>query len=261
MSNRNSKASKEAARIRLREQREKEAKRAKVRRQLLVGGGVVALIVVAGGVAVAVSQMNKSSSSEWDAAKGKTLVQPANSDGTTIVVGDKNNKNNLDLYEDLRCPACAQFEQTEGADVLKGAKDGKYKITYHFGTFLDGNLGGTGSKNALAAVGAAVNVSLDAFEQYHTLLYSTAHHPAEDGPDVFAKDANMINLAQGVPALKNNAAFNKAVNAGTYDKWAMNSSDAFDAAKITSTPTAKLNGVAFKDTTGIMAQIEAKLIK
>ncbi|MEW2520511.1 thioredoxin domain-containing protein [Actinacidiphila alni] len=261
MSSRNSKASKAAARERLRAEREREAKRAKLRRQIFVGVGVVAVLAVAGGVAVAVNAANKPS--YWEAAKKDKLVKPANTsgtNGTTIVVGDANNKNNLDLYEDLRCPACAQFEQTSGADVLKGAKDGKYKITYHFGTFLDGNLGGTGSKNALSAVGAAANVSLDAFEAYHTLLYSKAHHPEESGPDLFAKDENMIKLAQDVPALKDNAKFQADVKNGTFDKWALDSSDAFNAAGIQSTPTIKLNGKALT-ADGVMDQITANLKK
>jgi protein-disulfide isomerase len=261
MSSRNSQASKAAARERLRIEREREAKKAKVRRQVLVGVGVVAVLAIAGGVAVAVNAANKPS--YWEAAKDDKLVKPANTSGTngaTIVVGDPSNKNNLDLYEDLRCPACAQFEQTSGADVLKGAKDGKYKITYHFGTFLDGNLRGTGSKNALSAVGAAVNVSLDAFEQYHTLLYSKAHHPAETGPDLFANDANMIKLAQNIPALKDNAKFQADVKNGTYDKWALDSADAFNDAKIQSTPTIRLNGKQLT-ADGVMDQINANLKK
>jgi protein-disulfide isomerase len=261
MSSRNSQASKAAARERLRVEREREAKRAKVRRQVLVGVGVIAVLAIAGGVAVAVNAANKPS--YWEAAKDDKLVKPAHTsgtNGTTIVVGDPANKNNLDLYEDLRCPACAQFEQTSGADVLKGAKDGKYKITYHFGTFLDGNLGGTGSKNALSAVGAAANVSLDAFEAYHTLLYSKAHHPEESGPDLFADDANMIKLAQDVPGLKDNAKFQADVKNGTFDKWALDSSDAFNAAGISSTPTIKLNGKALT-ADGVMDQITANLKK
>lgn len=258
MSNRNNQANKAAARDRLRAERERQAKRDKVRRQLFVGGGVVVVLAVAAGIAVAVNKMNQPG--EWDAAKSAKLVQPANTsgkDGTTIVVGDKNNKNNLDVFEDLRCPACAQFEQTSGAEVLKGAKDGRYKITYHFGTFLDNNLKGTGSKNALSAVGASANVGLDAFEQYHTLLYSKAHHP-EETVDAFASDGHLIDLARDVPALKGNAAFEKAVKDGTYNRWALDSSDAFNKAGVQSTPTIKLNGKQLQ-ADGIMAQIDKQL--
>ena len=46
-------------------------------------------------------------------------------------------------------------------------------------TFLDRNLKGEGSKNALSALGAALNVSPEAFVDYKTALYSKEYHPAE----------------------------------------------------------------------------------
>lgn len=259
MSSRNSQANKQAARDRLRAEREKHAKKAKLKRQLLVGGAVIAALAIAGGVAVAVNQMNKPG--EWEAAAKKALVKPANTsgtDGTTVVVGDPKNKHNLDLFEDPRCPACAAFEQESGDAVLKGAKDNKYKITYHFGTFLDRNLTGTGSKNALSALGAATNVSVDAFTAYHTLLYSKAHHPEESGPDVFAGDDNLVKLAQDVPALKGNKTFEAAVKAGTYDKWALTTSKAFDDAGVQNTPTIKLDGKLL-ESADLMTQINKQL--
>ncbi|WP_327291597.1 thioredoxin domain-containing protein [Streptomyces sp. NBC_01198] len=230
MSNRNSKASKEAARERLRAQREKEAKKAKVRRQLLVGGGVVALLAIAGGVAFAVNEMNKPS--YWSDAANNTLVKPANTtgtDGTTIIVGDPKNKNIVKEYEDLRCPICASYEQAAGDAVLQGAKDGKYQINYTFATFLDDVQGGSGSKKALSAVGAALNVSVDAFEQYHKLLYSKDVHPDEK-KDEFNSADKLISLAQKVPALKGNAKFSDAVKKGTFDRWALAMSHTYDTA-------------------------------
>ena len=59
MSKRNSQSAKTAARERLRVERERQAKRDKVRRQLIVAGSVVAVLAVAGGVGYAVVQANK----------------------------------------------------------------------------------------------------------------------------------------------------------------------------------------------------------
>jgi len=242
MSTRNSQASKAAAREKLRLQREKEAKRAKVRRQLLVGGGVVALLAVAGGVTVAVNAANKPS--YWSAAADDKLVKPANTsgtNGTTVIIGDSKNKNVVEEYEDLRCPVCAAYEQAAGAAVLKDAEDGKYQISYTFGTFLDGANGGSGSKKALSALGAALNVSTDAFNAYHTLLYSKDVHPDET-KDTFNSASKLISLAQQVPELKNNTKFSNAVNNGTFDKWALTMSSKFDNSGVTQTPTVKVNG-------------------
>jgi protein-disulfide isomerase len=266
MSSRNSKTAKAAARERLRAQREKEAKRAKVRRQLFVGGGVVALIAIAAGVAVAVNEMNKDS--YWQAAAKQPLVKPANtsgSDGTTIIIGDPKNKNTVEEFEDLRCPICAAYEQESGAAVLKGAEDGQYKISYTFGTFLDGANGGNGSKKALSALAAALNVSPDAFNQYHTLLYSKAIHPDET-KDEFNNADHLIAIAQKVPALKNNAKFSDAVKKGTFDRWALAMTAKFNSnKKVQGTPTVFVNGktvtVNGVPSATVMASIDADLVK
>ncbi|GAA5612565.1 DsbA family protein [Streptomyces platensis] len=239
MSNRNNQANKQAARERLRAERERQAKKDRLRRQLIVGGAIVGVLAVAGGIAVAVA------GSGDNAAEGP-LVKPANTsgtDGTTITVGKKDAKNTLELFEDPRCPGCAAFEQTAGATIEKDIKDGKYKASYHLGTFLDNNLQGTGSKNALNALGASLNVSPDAFLKYKYALYSKEFHPDETGPDKFADDSYLIKVADTVPALKGNAAFQKAVKSGTYDRWALGVSKAFDSVKdVKATPTIKLNG-------------------
>ncbi|MEU8786729.1 thioredoxin domain-containing protein [Streptomyces sp. NPDC048637] len=238
MSNRNNQANKQAARERLRAERERQAKKDRLRRQLIVGGAIVGVLAIAGGIAVAVANMG-------DDGDGP-LVKPANTSGakgTTIVVGKPEAKNTLDLFEDPRCPGCASFEQAVGATVEKDIKDGKYKASYHLGTFLDGNLQGTGSKNALNALGASLNVSPDAFLKYKYALFSKEFHPEETGPDKFADDSYLIKVADTVPALKGNAAFQKAVKSGTYDRWALEVSEAFNSVKdVKSTPTIKLNG-------------------
>ncbi|MGX1757342.1 thioredoxin domain-containing protein [Streptomyces lydicus] len=252
MSNRNNQANKQAARERLRAERERQAKKDKIRRQLIVGGAIVGVLAIAGGIGVAVSSVDGGSgsasagdSTDWAKAAKAPLTKPQNTsgkNGTTVVVGKKDAKNTLNLFEDPRCPGCAAFEQTVGATVEKDIKDGKYKASYHLGTFLDANLKGTGSKNALSALGAALDVSPDAFLKYKYALYSKEFHPDETGPDKFADDSYLIKVADTIPALKGNAAFQKAVKSGTYDRWAMEMSDAFSAVKdVTSTPTIKLN--------------------
>ncbi|MFD4573685.1 thioredoxin domain-containing protein [Streptomyces sp. NPDC058417] len=242
MSKRNSQAAKTAARERLRVERERQAKRAKVRRQLIVAASVVGVLAAAGGIGYAVVQNNKPS--YWEEAKSATLVKPANTsgkDGTTVVMGKSTAKNTLALYEDPRCPVCAQFEQTVGETVKKDYDAGKYKLEFVGASFLDRGLGGEGSKNALSALGAALNVSPEAFLEYKTALYSSKWHP-EESDDKLKNDSYLIEIADTVPALKGNAAFKKAVEDGTYDRWALEMSDRFDDSGVTGTPTLKLDG-------------------
>ncbi|MCX4909437.1 DsbA family protein [Streptomyces sp. NBC_00878] len=248
MSKRNSQASKAAARERLRVERERQAKRDKVRRQVIVAGSIVAVLAIAGGIGYAVVQNNEPS--KWDAAADAKVVAPANTsgtNGTTVVIGDSKTKNTIHLYEDPRCPACASFEQTVGETVNKGMADGDYKLSFTLGTFLDGNLGGEGSKNGVSALGAALNISTEAFLQYKTALYSTKYHP-EESTDDLAKDSYLIKVANTVDALKNNKKFQDAVEKGTYDAWAMKMSKSFDDADgVDSTPTIKINDKVVKN--------------
>ncbi|MFJ8359655.1 DsbA family protein [Streptomyces sp. NPDC093984] len=242
MSKRNSQAAKTAARERLRIERERQAKRDKVKRQLIVAGSVVAVLAVAGGVGYAVVQNNKPS--HWEAAKNEKLVAPANTsgtNGTTVVIGKSSAKKTLVMYEDPRCPICAQFEQTVGSTVKKDVDEGKFKIQYVGASFIDTNTQGEGSKNALSAMGAALNVSPEAFLEYKSALYSAKWHP-EETEDKFKDDSYLIKVANTVPALKDNAAFQKAVKDGTYDKWALDMSDVFNKSGVQGTPTLKMDG-------------------
>ncbi|MFB8270851.1 thioredoxin domain-containing protein [Streptomyces sp. NPDC055955] len=242
MSQRNSQAAKTAARERLRVERERQAKKEKTKRQVTVAGAIVAVLAIAGGIGYAVMQANKPS--YWEAAKDDKLVAPANTsgkNGTTVVVGKDSAKKTLQMYEDPRCPICATFEQTVGSNVDKDVEAGKYKIQYIGATFIDNSDNGEGSKNALSALGAALNVSPEAFLQYKTALYSKANHP-EETDDKFKKDAYLIKVANTVDALKNNKAFQKDVKDGTYDKWALTMSKKFDASDVKGTPTLKMDG-------------------
>ncbi|MEU1131731.1 DsbA family protein [Streptomyces sp. NPDC005900] len=242
MSQRNSQAAKSAARERIRLQQEAERKREKRKRAMIVGVSIVAVLAVAGGVGYAVMQSNQPS--KWEEAADAKVVAPANSsgaDGTKVTIGESAAKNTVHLYEDPRCPGCAAMEQSIGDAIDKGMKDGDYKLTFTIGTFLDNNLSGEGSKNALSALGAALNVSPEAFLEYKTALYSAKYHPSES-TDKFAKDEYLIKVANTVDALKNNKKFQSAVEKGTFDPWALKMSDSFQSAEgVESTPTIKIN--------------------
>ncbi|MEU6081959.1 thioredoxin domain-containing protein [Streptomyces sp. NPDC047108] len=253
MSNRNSKANKAAARERLREERARQAKREKIRRQLVVGGSIVAVLGIAAGIGIAVSNMGgsggKVSNEDWvSTAQKSAFTKPANTSGdkgTVVVIGDKKVKNTVEVYEDMRCPVCASFEEASGDTVIKDMKAGKYKLQFTLGAFLDENpqIKGSGSKNALSALGAALNVSPDAFLEYKKALFSPANHPKET-EDKFSDDAYLLKIAKKVDELKSNAAFEKAVKRGTYDKWALAMKDRFNEAKdVSGTPSFKVNGV------------------
>lgn len=243
MSKRNSQANKSAARERLRAERELQAKKDRTRRQVVVAASVVAALAIIGGGAYGVMQLNKPG--HWDeAGDAKSVTAPKNTsgeNGTTVVVGKSTAKKTLELYEDSRCPICATFEQTVGETVHKDIDAGKYKVKYVGATFIDNSDNGEGSKNALSALGAALDVSPEAFLDYKYALYSAKYHPQET-EDKFKDDSYLLEVADTVDALKGNDAFRKNVKDGTYDSWAMKMSAAFDKTGVEGTPTLKMDG-------------------
>ncbi|MGP2438037.1 DsbA family protein [Streptomyces sp. JW3] len=263
MSKRNSQQQKTAARERLRQERERQAKRDKAKRQIIVACSIVGVLAIAGGIGYAVVQANQPS--HWETVADETkIVAPANTtgkNGTTVVIGEDSAKKTLKVYEDPRCPVCAAFEQAAGSTLEKDVEDGKYKVQYIGGTFLDGDTedggklevgsNGEGSKNALSAMGAALNVSPEAFLKYKSALYSAKYHP-EESDDKFKDDSYLIKVADTVPALKDNAKFQNAVEKGTYDAWALAMSNTFNTNKdgVTGTPSFVMDGKQLQTSDG-----------
>ncbi|MGP3988466.1 thioredoxin domain-containing protein [Streptomyces sp. 3N207] len=228
MSKRNSSEAKRAARERLRIEREKQAKKERTRRQLLVALSVVGVLAVVAGIGVFIAKLNDQDSSGDDMA---------------VTTGGAKAEKTIDVYEDLRCPACASFEQAVGEPLQKGAEEGKYKLRIHLGAIIDGNMGGSGSKNAARALGAAKAVSPKAFADYKQQLYSAKWHPSEQGPDKFADNNYLLKVSDTVPELKDNKAFEKAVKSKKkYNKWAKDMIASFNGAEVQSTPTIKIDG-------------------
>ncbi|MFE1776803.1 thioredoxin domain-containing protein [Streptomyces sp. NPDC059008] len=237
MSNRNSQAGKQAARERIRAERERQKKQERLRRQLVVAGAVVGILAVAGGIGFAVVKANEPTG--WEAAKENKPVAPKYTEGrnhTEILIGDPKAKETLEVFEDVRCPACASFEQSSGPALLKDIEDGRYRVRFTMYTFIDDNAGGEGSKNALSALGAALDVGPEAFLKFKTALYSTKYHP-DEREDLYAKDSELFKAAGEVPELKNNKAFKEAVEKGTYDRWAMDMTALFGRKGVKGTPT------------------------
>ncbi|MFE5582821.1 DsbA family protein [Kitasatospora sp. NPDC056531] len=223
---------------RMRTARAQAERSGRIRRRVVVGAASAAVLALAAGVAFAVGGSSGSSS---DAAANGPLVVPANatgSNGTVITYGKADAPHTLEVYEDFRCPFCEQLETTTGRTVQQLADNGTYKIEYHLATFLDKNLGGKGSRTALAAAGAALNEGVDKFKQFHDVLY--ANQPDERS-DAFGDVNHLLDLAGQVPGLKTDA-FVKAVQDGTYAPWAAKVNEEFDKSDVTGTPTVKLDG-------------------
>ncbi|MFF4380071.1 DsbA family protein [Kitasatospora sp. NPDC001547] len=230
-----------SARERIQEAQRREQQAAKRRQRIVVTVSAVVVLALAGGVALAVNSASGKDDKASSAAASAPLVVPANAsgpDGTVVTYGKADAPHTMAIYEDFRCPVCKHFEAANGETVRKLTEDGRIKVEFHLAAFLDKNLGGKGSRTALAAVGAALNEGVDKFKAFHDVLYANQPDEREDG---FGDVDHLLDLAGQVPGLKTDA-FVKAVTDRTYAPWAAKVSDAFNDSGVTGTPTVKVDG-------------------
>ncbi|MGW4562319.1 thioredoxin domain-containing protein [Streptomyces sp. NPDC004561] len=175
-------------------------------------------------------------------AKSADVPEQVEPDGTSILVGDPQARVTVHLYEDPRCPYCKEFETSGGGPVLtKWILRRKVKVEYTMASFLDGRLGGSGSKKAVNALRAAVEEGK--FAEYHAVLYQ--NQPSEE-VDGFT-DARLRQLASKVKGLRS-PSFDTAVKSMRYRDFVDASEKVFATAGHYNghagpgTPTAEVNG-------------------
>ncbi|MFI2762539.1 DsbA family protein [Streptomyces echinatus] len=184
-----------------------------------------------------------------DAAKATPYAGPADvperlgNDGTTITVGDPAAPVTVHLYEDPRCPVCKEFETTGAAPELRAATVRREaKTQYTLASFLDGRLGGQGSRKAVNALRAALDKGR--FAEYHDVLYANQPEESVDG----FTDSSLLQLAGRVPGLRG-PDFDAAVKTMKYRSFVTEAEDAYERAggaqdpKGRGTPTAEINDV------------------
>jgi protein-disulfide isomerase len=209
------------ARERVRQEREQQ--RAAERRLRLVR--VVGTAVLALGIATVVGIVAASGNGD-DGGEG---------DAKPITVGEASAPT-LTVYEDFRCPACAQFEAGFRDTIHELTDEGKLQVEYHLVTIIDGNMGGSGSLNAANAAACARDQG--EFTAYHDVLYE--NQPAETD-DAFADKDHLIELAGEVKGLDDQT-FRDCVRNGTHDGWVHRSNGDFLDSGYNATPTVLLNG-------------------
>ncbi|MET7642644.1 thioredoxin domain-containing protein [Streptomyces sp. NPDC005426] len=227
---------KRAARDRLTQQREQVRARERRRRTLIVSAavvGVLGLAAVAGVIAA-----NTGGKGDKDKASGPAVAPSGatGKDGLALTVGAADAPSTLTVWEDFRCPVCAQFENAFRDTIHQMEQSGQLRVEYHFATLIDGNLGGSGSLKAANAAACAQDAGK--FPAYHDVLYS--NQPPESD-DAFGDNSKLIELSKKVEGLDTHA-FRSCVEDGVHDAWVRKSHTAFQDGGFQGTPTALLNG-------------------
>ncbi|NEA42890.1 thioredoxin domain-containing protein [Streptomyces sp. SID11385] len=164
------------------------------------------------------------------------VPEKLDADGTTIHVGRPGAASAMHLYEDPRCPVCKDFEDSDGADVLRASTAaGDVRTDYTLASFLDDGLGGGGSKRAVNALRAALEEGH--FAAYHDVLYANQPEERTDG----FTTARLLALARKVEGLRG-PAFDKAVRTMRYADFVTASEKAMERDGIQGTPGFVLDG-------------------
>ncbi|MFE7891411.1 DsbA family protein [Streptomyces sp. NPDC057412] len=225
---------KRTAREKLAAEREKQKAADRRRRTLIVGASVVCVLGLAAVIGVVAANAGKDSGSDAGPVVGPSGAQ--GKDGLAIPVGKASAPSTLTVWEDFRCPACKSFEDAYRSTIHGLTDSGELKVEYHLAAIIDGNMGGTGSRNAANAAACAQDAGK--FVEYHDVLYRNQPPEADDA---FGKNSKLLELAAKVDGL-DTPAFRTCVEDGTHNSWVTKSNDAFKAGGFSGTPTVLLNG-------------------
>ncbi|AWK08040.1 DsbA family protein [Streptomyces spongiicola] len=225
-----------AARERLKRERELHKNREKRRRLLIVSAAVVGVLGLAAVVGVIAAG---GGGKDEGSTAGGPVVAPSGAQGEdalALPAGPDGAPSTLTVWEDFRCPACAQFENVMRDTIHELTDSGQLRVRYHLATIIDGGMGGSGSLRAANAAACAQDAGK--FVEYHDVLFQNQPPETEDA---FADNERLIELAGEVPGLAT-PAFTECVESGRHDAWVAKSDQAFEEKNFRGTPTVLLNG-------------------
>lgn len=155
----------------------------------------------------------------------------------------------LSLYEDFLCPHCGQFERDFADTIARLIDTGAVAVDYYLVAILDS--AGTQDYSSRAANAAYVvaEQSTDVFRRFHGALF--AQQPGETAAS-YPDDEQLIALARQVGASGDVAT---GITNGKYTQMVQGLAA---ATAITGTPTVRINGQDYRQTTpaGLIAKIE-----
>lgn len=215
------KGQKQANRV-VREQLEAEKRR---KRNMLLSIIAIFAVVIAGLIGFAV----------YETQKPKNVNVPATAidggHGIPVSTGPVR----VDLYIDMLCPICKNFEDSAGPTLDQMVKDNKIKLVYHPIAILDSRTNPSGYSTR---AGAATGCAADGGKFYDFIKALYAQQPAEGSAGL--TDDQIVQIGAGVGLI--DPAFAQCVRNGKYASWMSDNTDAAASKNINGTPTLKVNG-------------------
>jgi protein-disulfide isomerase len=138
------------------------------------------------------------------------------------------------MYEDFRCPNCANFEAQNNTYIDGLVRAGKIEAVYHPMHFI-------ASDSRLAAAAAACASDQGKYLDLHTALYRyqpSSTKVAENAP--YWTNAQLILLGNSIGIT--DKAYGTCINDGKYLNWADQINNEAASKNINATPTVIVNG-------------------
>jgi protein-disulfide isomerase len=206
-----------------------DLKAADRKRNLAIQLGLTAIVVVFAVALVLYIVMGhdkKTGSGEAQAVRitSNSLIKKDGSDEPKAV---------LAMYEDFQCPHCRDFEKAFGPTISQLIDSGAVAADYYMVAILNSRLNDNYSTRAANAAYCVADESKEAFTRFHSALFAMQPEEGAGGAPDNAKlieTARQAGAAGSVPGCINSGKYNKMVDGLAA------------AAKITATPTIKLNG-------------------
>ena len=220
-----------------------DLKAADRKRNLWVQIGLTALVIVIGAGLVFYIVSN------GQARKHSGDVQAVRVVAANVVTkggdGDdaKTPKAVVSVYEDFQCPHCAAFEKTFGPTIGKLVEAGAIAADYYSVSILNSavndNYSTRAANAAYCVADADTSPTKDAFRRFHSALFVQQPPEGSPAPDNAAliETARQAGVVGSVP---------ECVNSGRYADMVEGMAA---AAKITATPTVRINGEDFSYST------------
>lgn len=232
------------------EQMRKDRERAEKRQRNLITVGIVAIVVALIAVAafaIADQSKKRSPSDELVPPTGATkdygvVYTPKDAGGTA-----KDDVVRVVIYEDMQCPICQRFEAANGQFLAESVKKGEIEVEYRFVAFLD-DLGASPNEYSRRASNAVLCAREEGspaeFKKMHDLLYANQPEEKTFGPE----DNALVESAVSVGLTKKAA--ESCILKQRYVPWLVKATEAMNRAKVSGTPTVRVDGKDVKGAGG-----------
>ena len=171
------------------------------------------------------------------------------------VVYNPNATQSLDIWEDMQCPYCAQFENLDGKDVSQMISSGNYKVTFHLLAFL-------GQESYVLDNAVLCAISSKNFLNMKSLIQSDIYNynfnlgfPTENTGLI---ENNLTNYQAQLNLL--NPTYANCVNSQTFNPSLDENAKLAQSIGVNSTPTIIFNGKVLDNATQVLNEVAFKSV-